>query len=327
MTDIEVLADGVRRGDRRSLARAITLVESQRPDQRVLAIELLDALLPATGAGIRVGISGPPGVGKSTLIEALGIHVVREGHRVAVLAIDPSSTRSGGSILGDKTRMELLARETDAYIRPSPSSGVLGGVARRTREAMVVCEAAGFDVVVIETVGVGQSEVDVDDMVDTFVLLVAAGGGDELQGIKRGVTEMADIVAVTKADGELLVAAQRAASDHRNALHLLRPRTSGWSPPVLLCSASTDSGINELWATVGAHRAALEVAGALEERRAAQARRWLWAEVRDSMLRELLADPEAAHAADELEREVVSGALSPTSAAQRLLEVHGRPSR
>jgi LAO/AO transport system kinase len=318
-TDTSELAAAVRSGDRRSLARAITLVESQHPDQRARAITLLDELLPATGHAARVAISGPPGVGKSTLIEALGVHVIGLGHKVAVLAVDPSSTRSGGSILGDKTRMELLAREPGAYIRPSPSSGALGGVARRTREAMLVCEAAGFDVVLIETVGVGQSEVEVDAMVDTFVLLVAAGGGDELQGIKRGVMEMADVVGVTKADGDLLAPARQAASDHRKAVHFLRPKHPGWTPEVVLVSALKDDGVSELWSAVEHHRAALEQGGALERRRADQARAWLWAEVRDQLLDRVNADPRVRALVDEVEADVTAGRVAPEAGARRLL--------
>jgi len=317
--DVGALAAGVRGGDRRALARAITLVESQRPEQRADAITLLDALQPATGAAARVAISGPPGVGKSTLIEALGRHVVREGHQVAVLAVDPSSTRSGGSILGDKTRMELLAREADAFIRPSPSSGALGGVARRTREAMLVCEAAGFDVVLIETVGVGQSEVEVDAMVDTFVLLVAPGAGDELQGIKRGVMEMADVVVVTKADGELLPLAGQAASDHRRALELLRPKHPGWTVEVVVGSARAGEGTGELWDAVQRHRSTLESTGALAARRAEQAKTWLWSEVREQALERVYADPARRDLVPAIEADVAAGALSPEAGARRLL--------
>ncbi len=244
------LAELLRVGDRRALARSITLVESTRADTRLEAAELLDAVLPATGGAVRVGISGTPGAGKSTFIDELGSHLTAAGHRVAVLAVDPSSRRSGGSIMGDKTRMERLARDPTAFIRPSPSSGTLGGVARRTREAALLCEAAGFDVVLIETVGVGQSETVVADMVDCFVLIAAPGGGDELQGIKRGIMELADVIVVNKADGDLLPAARRAVSDHRHAVHLLRPKHPGWTVPVVATSALDGTGVDEVWAEV-----------------------------------------------------------------------------
>jgi LAO/AO transport system kinase len=309
----------VRRGDRRDLARAITLVESTRADHRDQAAQLLDALLPDTGGSVRVGISGPPGVGKSTFIEALGLRLVEQGHRVAVLAVDPSSSRSGGSILGDKTRMDELVRHSDAYIRPSPSGGALGGVTRRTRETILVCEAAGYDVVLVETVGVGQSEIDVDTMVDTFVLLVAAGGGDELQGIKRGVMEAADIIAVTKADGELLAAAQRAAADYRHALQLLRPKHESWTPEVLLTSAATNGGIAELWAAIERHRAALAESSALDARRAAQSRAWLWSEVREQLLRRLHDDERLDAELGDVEQAVADGRVSALTAASQVL--------
>ena len=313
------LVDGVLRGDRRDLARAITLVESTRTDHREEAAQLLDALLPNTGGSVRVGISGPPGVGKSTFIEALGLRLVEQGHRVAVLAVDPSSSRSGGSILGDKTRMDELARHSNAYIRPSPSGGALGGVTRRTRETILVCEAAGYDVVLVETVGVGQAETDVDNMVDTFVLLVAAGGGDELQGIKRGVMEAADIVAVTKADGEMLAAAQRAAADYRHALQLLRPKHESWTPEVLLTSAATDGGIDDLWAAIERHRAALTATSALDTRRAAQSRAWLWSEVREQLLRRVQHDDDLDAELGDVEQAVAEGRLSALTAASQVL--------
>ena len=309
----------MRRGDRRDLARAITLVESTRADHREQAAQLLDALLPDTGGSVRVGISGPPGVGKSTFIEALGLRLVEQDHHVAVLAVDPSSSRTGGSILGDKTRMDELARHSNAYIRPSPSGGALGGVTRRTRETILVCEAAGYDVVLVETVGVGQSEIDVDTMVDTFVLLVAAGGGDELQGIKRGVMEAADIVAVTKADGELLPAAQRAAADYRHALQLLRPKHESWTPEVLLTSAATNGGIDDLWAAIERHRAALAATSALHARRAAQSRAWLWSEVREQLLRRLQDDDGLDAELGDVEQAVADGRVSALTAATQVL--------
>src|SRR3954454_24463100 len=243
------LAQHVINGDRRALARAITLAESTRSDHRAEAEALLEQVLPHAGGAVRVGISGAPGAGKSTFIEALGTHLVAHDHRVAVLAVDPSSTRSGGSILGDKTRMEQLTRSPDAFVRPSPTGGTLGGVARRTREAMLLCEAAGFDVVLVETVGVGQSEVAVAGMVDLFLLLLAPAAGDELQGVKRGIVELADLVVVNKADGELAAAATRTAADYGNAVHIVRP-VGTWTPRVLLSSALTGAGIEDVWATV-----------------------------------------------------------------------------
>jgi LAO/AO transport system kinase len=315
------LAAGVESGDRRALARAITLVESTRHDHRRDAVALLDALFPRTGKALRVGISGAPGVGKSTFIEALGLHLVRAGHRVAVLAVDPSSARSGGSILGDKTRMEELAREPDAFIRPSPSGGTLGGVARRTREVMLVCEASGFDVVLVETVGVGQSETEVDDMVDVFVLLVSPGGGDELQGIKRGVTELADVVAVTKADGELAGHAQQAAADYRHALHLLRSRHKGWTVPVLLASALKGDGVEATWDAVTSCRSNLEASGELAAMRGDQAVRWMWAEVTASLVERLDGDASVAARREALQHQVQTGQLSPSAAANELVQL------
>jgi len=261
--DVKALAAGVRAGDRRALARAITLVESTRADHRAEANALLGALLPHAGKSVRLGITGVPGVGKSTFIEAFGLHVIGEGHRIAVLAIDPSSKRGGGSILGDKTRMEQLARSEAAFIRPSPAGTTLGGVARRTREAMLVSEAAGFDVILVETVGVGQSETAVADMVDMFLLLLAPAGGDELQGIKRGIVELADLLVVTKADGDLAAAAGRTQAEYQHALRLLRPTVAGWTPSVLLTSAATGKGIAEVWQAVGRYRAAVEKGGGL----------------------------------------------------------------
>jgi LAO/AO transport system kinase len=318
--EVEQIIDGCTGGDRRALARAITLVESSRPDHRRDADRLVQTLLPRTGRSTRVGVSGPPGAGKSTFIEALGTQLADGGRSVAVLAVDPSSVRSGGSILGDKTRMAALARNPRAFIRPSPSAGALGGVARRTREAMLVCEAAGFEVVIVETVGVGQSEVEVDDMVDTFVLLLAPGAGDELQGVKRGIVELADVVVVTKADGELLPAARRAAADYRQALHLLRPKHPGWVPPVLLASALDNDGVAEVWAAVEDHRRMLDAGGRLGARRAQQATSWFWHEVNDRLLTELRADPRVSELAGELEGDVAHGSISPGAAAARLLE-------
>ena len=316
--DMAGLAADVLGGDRRALARAITLVESTRPDHRADADALLSRLLPETGGSARIGITGVPGVGKSTLIESLGLHLTEAGHRVAVLAVDPSSQRSGGSILGDKTRMDGLARAGAAFIRPSPTGGTLGGVARRTREALLICEAAGFDVVVVETVGVGQSETAVADMVDAFLLLLLPGGGDELQGLKRGIVELADIVVVNKSDGDLAAIAERTAADFRNALHFYRPRTPGWAPPVMQCSALTGDGVAAIWETIAAYRAALGGDG-IAALRAAQARGWLWKEVGESLVAALRRSPAAKAMIDRLEAEVATGATTPSAAAAALL--------
>jgi LAO/AO transport system kinase len=317
------LARGVLDGERRALARAITLVESTRADHRADAEALLAQVLPHTGDSVRIGISGAPGAGKSTFIEALGLHLVDRGRRVAVLAVDPSSTRSGGSILGDKTRMEELTRSPAAFVRPSPTGGTLGGVARRTREVLLLCEAAGFDVVLVETVGVGQSEVAVAAMVDLFLVLVAPGAGDELQGIKRGIMELADVVVVNKADGQLAAAAGVTAADYASALHLVRPRTTAWSPRVLTCSALLGEGIAGVWDAIGEYVAA--TASERRRRRADQAREWMWAEVTDGLLEELRGDTAIAGLAHRLEREVADGSITPTAAAQQLLDRFRRP--
>jgi LAO/AO transport system kinase len=314
------LADLIRAGDRRALARGITLVESTRADHREQTSELLDLLLPDAGDSIRIGITGVPGVGKSTFIEAFGAHVIDRGHRVAVLAVDPTSRRSGGSILGDKTRMEELARNESAFIRPSPAGGTLGGVARRTREAMLLCEAAGFDVIFVETVGVGQSETAVADMTDMFLLLLLPGGGDELQGLKRGIVEMADLVLVNKDDGDLADAARRAAAEYSGALHLLGAGTPDWPVPVATCSALTGKGIGEAWRLVEDFHAAMEPAGAIAARRAGQAREWMWSEIREGLIATLKSNRGVAMRLPELEAEVAAGRITPTAAARGLLE-------
>jgi LAO/AO transport system kinase len=318
------LVEGVLSGDRRALARAITLVESTRADHRAEARELLEGVLDQTGRSLRLGISGAPGAGKSTLIEAVGVLAVEGDHQVAVLAVDPSSARSGGSILGDKTRMAELGRLPGAYIRPSPAGGTLGGVARRTREAMLLCEAAGFDVVVIETVGVGQSEVAVAELVDLFVLVAAPGGGDELQGIKRGIMELADVVVVNKADGDLAAAAQRAVSDLRKAVHLLRPKRPGWEVPVLSCSALTGDRVPEVWQELQDAHGRLRESG-LEELRGQQACAWMWSEVTDTVLDRLRSHPGVRARLAELEGDVTAGRVTPTAAAHELLERFGVP--
>jgi LAO/AO transport system kinase len=318
----DVLAGDIRAGDRRALARAITLIESSRSDHRRVAEAVLEAALlaPAPGfASIRLGVSGVPGVGKSTFIEALGTHIIAARHRLAVLAIDPSSQRGGGSILGDKTRMERLARSDAAFIRPSPTGGTLGGVARRTRETMLLCEAAGFDVVIVETVGIGQSETAVADMVDMFVLLMLPGAGDELQGIKKGVVELADLILVNKADGELAAAAQRAVADYRNALRLLRPASSHWRPEVLAVSALAGTNIEKMWQAVERFRHAVEIDGALAGRRASQARAALWAEISAGLLEQLRLSPVLRDRLPEIEDDVMAGRAAPAVAARRLL--------
>lgn len=319
-SDSQALADAVLAGDRRALARAITLVESSRADHRAEAERLLERLLPGSGRSIRIGITGVPGVGKSTFIEAFGIHVIGRGRKVAVLAIDPSSRRSGGSILGDKTRMEELSRKPDAFIRPSPAGETLGGVARRTREAMLVCEAAGFDVIVVETVGVGQSETAVADMTDLFLLLLLPGGGDELQGLKRGIVEMADIVLVNKDDGDLAPAAQRAASEYRAALHLLGAGSADWRVPVATCSALTGKGMDEAWKSVEEFRETMTKTGAIAARRAEQARAWMWSEIREGLVASLVADRGVAERLSTLEAEVTAGRITPAAAARQILQ-------
>jgi LAO/AO transport system kinase len=313
-------AAAIRAGDRRALARAITMIESTRPDHRARAEDLMAELLPHTGKSVRIGISGVPGVGKSTFIETFGLHVIGQGHRIAVLAVDPSSQRTGGSILGDKTRMEELTRNHSAFIRPSPSGGTLGGVARRTREAMLACEAAGYDVVVVETVGVGQSETAVSDMVDLFMLLLLPGGGDELQGIKKGIVELADLIVVNKADGALVDAARHAVAEYRHALALLRQPSKDWKVPVLTCSAATGVGVPEVWETVGRYRATLAASGALDARRAEQARAWMWSEIAETLTDAFRRHPAVRADLTGAERAVTRGDATPTAAARGLLE-------
>jgi LAO/AO transport system kinase len=315
----EYLAEAVVAGDRRALARAITLIESTRADHRAEAASLLDQLLPHAGKSIRLGISGAPGVGKSSFIESFGLHVIEEGHRVAVLAVDPSSKRGGGSILGDKTRMAELAKRERAFIRPSPAGETLGGVARRTRDSIIAVEAAGFDVVIVETVGVGQSETAVAEMVDMFLLVLQPGGGDDLQGMKRGIVELADLILVNKADGELAAAAGRTAADYQNAIRLLHPPTPGWTPEVRQCSARSGAGIAEVWQTVERFRATLTAAGHLQLKRSAQARVALRGELAESLLAALRGDPDVARRLAAFEKRVAAGRLSPATAADALV--------
>jgi len=323
--DLEKLAAALRAGDRRALARAITLVESARPDHRVKAEALLQRLLPATGGALRLGISGAPGVGKSTFIEALGLLVIGAGHRVAVLAVDPSSKRSGGSILGDKTRMPELSRREEAFIRPSPGGKTVGGVARRTREAILLAEAAGFDVVIVETIGVGQSETAVADMVDIFLLLLAPGGGDDLQGIKKGIVELADLIVVNKADGDLKAAALRAVADYRHALRLLRPAGTEAAAEVVPVSALHHEGIDRLWRMIAARAAGVAASGERDRRRAKQAQAALWSEIGEGLTELLKSDPKLAAALPKLEAKVAAGALTPSAAAlQALNRFRGR---
>lgn len=318
MSGIEALARQIRAGDRPALARAITLIESALPEHRASAEALLAALMAKTAASLRIGVTGIPGVGKSTFIDAFGRLAIERGHRVAVLAIDPSSPLGGGSILGDKTRMSELARRPEAYIRPSPAGETLGGATRRSRESIVACEAAGFDRVIVETVGIGQSETAVADMVDVFILLLAPGGGDELQGIKRGVVERADIVVVNKADGELTGEAERMRQAYAGALHLMGPRQGAAGPPVLTCSALTGHGIDAVWDAVEGRRRALGADG-LAARRAAQAKSWMWAEVSGTLLDRLRSDPAVRAAVTGLEAAVEAGDLPPTEAARRII--------
>ncbi|MFP5069846.1 methylmalonyl Co-A mutase-associated GTPase MeaB [Pseudonocardia nantongensis] len=321
--DPAALARGVLDGDRTLLARAITLVESTRPDHQKAAQELLLELTPKAGSAVRVGISGVPGVGKSSFIEAMGGRLTGAGHRVAVLAVDPSSTRTRGSILGDKTRMPQLSNDPDAFVRPSPTAGTLGGVARRTRETMVVMEAAGYDVVLVETVGVGQSEITVAGMVDTFLFLTIARTGDSLQGIKKGILELADVVAVNKADGNHERDARAAARELAGALHMMTPTSENWRTPVLSCSAHTGKGLDEVWDQVTAHRVALEEAGELATRRADQQVEWMWQMVRDRLMDRVRQDPDLKEKLPGLTADVRQGELTPTLAAQTILDALG----
>ncbi|WP_371345229.1 methylmalonyl Co-A mutase-associated GTPase MeaB [Ancylobacter sp. IITR112] len=320
---LDALIEGVRSGHRATLARAITLVESRKPAHRALAGELLQALLPQTGRALRLGITGVPGVGKSTTIDALGSHLIAQGHRVAVLAVDPSSTRTGGSILGDKTRMARLSLEEHAFIRPSPAAGTLGGVAARTRETMLLCEAAGYDVVLVETVGVGQSETAVADMTDTFLVLMLPGAGDELQGIKKGIIELADIVAVNKADGANLARAQAAAGEYRAALHVLGGREPFWSVPVLTYSGLTGEGIAALWDAVLRHREHSQAAGALAARRSAQQVKWMWTLFDDRLREKMRSEPALRTQLPAIESAVAAGDMSPTLGAAKIAALFG----
>ncbi|SFM68837.1 methylmalonyl-CoA mutase metallochaperone MeaB [Methylobacterium pseudosasicola] len=322
--DIESLRERLLRGDRAALARAITLAESKRPDHRALAASLIDSVLSETGKAIRVGITGVPGVGKSTTIDALGSNLTEAGHKVAVLAVDPSSSRTGGSILGDKTRMARLAHDPKAFIRPSPSSGTLGGVAAKTRETMLLCEAAGFDVILVETVGVGQSETAVADLTDFFLVLMLPGAGDELQGIKKGILELADMIAVNKADvGEAEQRANAAASEYRAALHILTPASATWTPPVVTISGFHNLRLDALWAKIVDHREKLTATGEIQAKRRAQDVKWMWALVHERLHQRLVGSPEVRRSTAEAEAGVARGETSPAAGAAAIAELIG----
>ena len=326
ISDIETSIAGVLAGNHRILAKTITLIESSLPGHQAASQTILERLLPHTGKAVRLGITGVPGVGKSCLIEALGLMLVEQGLKVAILAVDPSSTRSGGSILADKTRMGNLSSDSRAFIRPSPSGGTLGGVARKTRETMLVCEAAGFDLIVVETVGIGQSEITVASMVDFFLVLILAGAGDELQGIKKGFLELADALAINKADGDNLVRAGIAQRDYQTALHLLRPASPNWSPPVVMCSAKERTGIDAIWSIVLKHRDVMSASGEREANRRRQALAWMWSLVEEGLRERFDHHPEVRKQLPSLAREVENGRLPPTAAACRLLRFLDRES-
>ena len=316
--DLTDLGRGIRARERAVIARAITLIESRRSDHQKAARRLVQELLPLTGEAIRVGITGAPGVGKSTTIDALGTFLTAKGHKVAVLAVDPSSTRSGGSILADKTRMPRLSSDADAFIRPSPSSGTLGGVAAKTRESMLVCEAAGYDVVLVETIGTGQSETIVADMTDFFLVLMLSGAGDELQGLKKGVIEIADMLAINKADGDNVKRAQAAAAEYRAALHILNPRSRTWSPPVVTYSALTGAGIAELWDGILDHRQRMTNSGELDARRREQQVKWMWAMLEERVFARLKSNPALRAKLPRIEAAVAAGRMSPAIAVEEI---------
>ncbi|POF31759.1 methylmalonyl Co-A mutase-associated GTPase MeaB [Roseibium marinum] len=317
------LAADLKAGKRAALARAITLVESRKTDHRRLAHQLIQDLLPLTGNALRVGITGVPGVGKSTTIDTLGSNLTAAGHKVAVLAVDPSSTRTGGSILGDKTRMARLAVDPNAFIRPSPSAGTLGGVAAKTRETMLLCEAAGFDVILVETVGIGQSETTVADMVDFFLVLMLPGAGDELQGIKKGVLEIADMIAVNKAEGDGLTSARSAASNYRAALHILAPRSPTWTPPVITISGLANEGLEHLWEQIGIYRERTQASGEWQEKRSRQQVAWMWDMLRQRMMEALKTNRQTADRLKTLEASVRDGTTAVSFAVDELAGLMG----
>lgn len=321
--DPAALADLIRGGDRATLARAITLIESKRADHRQTAHLLVQDLLPQSGRAVRLGITGAPGAGKSTTIDALGTYLTEKGHKVAVLAVDPSSSRTGGSILGDKTRMARLSIDANAFIRPSPSSGTLGGVAAKTRETMLLCEAAGYDVIIIETVGVGQSETAVADMTDFFLVLMVAGAGDELQGIKKGIVELADMIAVNKADGDNIARARGAASEYKAALHILTPRSLTWYPPVITYSALTGDGIGDLWSNVVDHKNKMTASGELAGRRREQQVKWMWTMLEERLTARLRSDAAVRAKVKQAEAAVAAGKLAPTLAVEEIAAMLG----
>src|SRR5215831_16198557 len=323
--DLAHLARGIRARERAVIARAITLIESRRSDHQKAARRLVQELLPLTGKAIRVGITGAPGVGKSTTIDALGSFLTDKGYKVAVLAVDPSSARSGGSILADKTRMPRLSSDANAFVRPSPSSGTLGGVAAKTRESMLICEAAGYDVVLVETIGTGQSETMVADMTDFFLVLMLPGAGDELQGLKKGVVEIADMIAINKADGDNLARARAAAAEYRAALHILTPRSPNWSPPVVTYSALTGDGLAELWSKVLAHRDAMTRAGEFATRRRAQQVKWMWTMFEERLRVRLKSDPTLKARLPQIEAAVAAGRLAPAMAVAEIAAALGLP--
>jgi LAO/AO transport system kinase len=322
--DVNRIARDIRAGDRTMLSRAITLIESKRADHRRAAAALTQELLQGTGKAVRVGITGAPGVGKSTTIDALGSMLTRDGHKIAVLAVDPSSQRTGGSILADKTRMARLAGDMNAFIRPSPASGTLGGVAAKTRETMLLCEAAGYDVILVETVGVGQSEIAVADMTDFFLALMLPGAGDELQGLKKGIVELADMIAINKADGDNMARAKAAAAEYHAALHILTPRSPNWTPPVVTYSALTGDGVAVLWRHILEHRDKLTASGELATRRGEQQVKWMWSMLEERLFAPLRSDRALKSALPRIEADVAAGRLAANAAVERIADMLGR---